>query len=137
MGYRKKFIARFGNEVNDALDELLNLALIFEKNNTPNLQKFLQWFSAHPVEIKRDLDSSEMDAVRLMTVHGSKGLQGNVVFLPDTRSTRTRPSTSGDFIWVTDDIPLWIPNSHMRPICLTDWFKRKELLEQQGKQRYI
>ncbi|MGN1063378.1 MAG: UvrD-helicase domain-containing protein, partial [Alphaproteobacteria bacterium] len=82
---RKHFEARLGSEVNEALDEFLNLTLAYEKTGILSLQAFLKWIRDKEVEIKRDLDQSSLNAVRIMTVHGAKGLQGNIVFLPDTR----------------------------------------------------
>ena len=137
LGGRKKFIARFGKEVNEALDEFLNLTLEFEKNNTPSLQVFLNWFSSHEIEIKRDLDNSGINAVRIMTVHGSKGLQGNIVFLPDTRSTRTKNVVGGEFIWLDEQLPLWIPNVQLRPAKLDAFFEQQQHLAQQEKRRLL
>ncbi len=137
FGIRKKFIARFGVEVNEALDEFLALSLNFEQTNTPSLQGFLAWFSHHEIEIKRDLDNSGIDAVRIMTVHGSKGLQGNIVFLPDTCSSRSKPQTGGDFIWLDNEVPLWIPNSNLRPSCLEDYFDNITHLNNQERRRLL
>ncbi len=137
FGMRKKFIARFGTEVNEALDEFLSLALNFEQINTPSLQGFLSWFSHHEIEIKRDLDNSGIDAVRIMTVHGSKGLQGNIVFLPDTCSSRSKAPSGGDFIWLEDGSPLWIPNTHLRPASLQDYFNNITHLNNQEKRRLL
>ncbi len=81
---RKKFIARLGEEAEDALDEFINLTLQFEKEHIPDLQTFISWITADDIEVKRELEQSEDDAVRVMTVHGSKGLQAPIVFLPDT-----------------------------------------------------
>ena len=83
QGGRRKLIRRLGAEVNDPVDEFLALALAFEKNNPPSLQGFLQWFGESETEIKRDLERGA-DEVRILTVHGAKGLQAPVVFLPDT-----------------------------------------------------
>src|SRR5690606_27113762 len=47
---------------------------------------FLAWFAASETEIKRDLDHGTRDQVRVMTVHGAKGLQAPIVYLPDTTS---------------------------------------------------
>lgn len=108
---RQKFVSRLGNEANEALDEFLNLCLTFEQANTSSLQGFLAWISEKSIEIKRDLDSSSVNAVRIMTVHGSKGLQGNIVFLPDTRFVpRQRPN----FVWDKKGYPLWITNKLLR-----------------------
>ncbi|MDX3885621.1 MAG: double-strand break repair helicase AddA [Sphingomonas sp.] len=79
---RRRLIARLGHEARDPIEELLNAALQFESDATPSLQRFIDWFDRGDVEIKRD-PSAPMDAVRVMTVHGSKGLQAPVVVLAD------------------------------------------------------
>ncbi len=81
---RIKFVARLGTECEDAIDELINLTIKFEQEHIPTLQTFVDWMEADDVEIKRDLEQPNLDAVRLMTVHGSKGLQAPIVILPDT-----------------------------------------------------
>lgn len=81
---RRKFTERMGMEVEDALDEFINLTISYEQDHIPSLQGFIEWISRSEVEIKRETEQKDTDAVRLMTVHGSKGLQAPVVFLPDT-----------------------------------------------------
>jgi ATP-dependent helicase/nuclease subunit A len=82
-GGRGKILARLGPEANDALDEFLNLALDYETRQTPSLQGFLAWLRASRSEIKRDMEMAR-DEVRVMTVHGAKGLEANTVILADT-----------------------------------------------------
>ena len=60
------------------------MALAYEQNHTPSLEGFLDWMEAGNVIIKRDLEQARPEAVRIMTVHGAKGLQAPIVFLPDT-----------------------------------------------------
>jgi ATP-dependent helicase/nuclease subunit A len=79
---RHKLLERLGNEARDPIEELLSSALDFESNSAPSLQRFLDWFARGEVEIVRD-PSAPLDAVRVMTVHGSKGLQSPVVILAD------------------------------------------------------
>jgi ATP-dependent helicase/nuclease subunit A len=79
---RRKLLERLGNEARDPIEELLSSALDFESNPAPSLQRFLDWFARGEVEIVRD-PSAPLDAVRVMTVHGSKGLQSPVVILAD------------------------------------------------------
>jgi ATP-dependent helicase/nuclease subunit A len=79
---RAAFHARLGAEAFEALDEFLGLALAYERAETPSLPGFLAWLEAAPTEIKRDMDKGR-DEVRVMTVHGAKGLEAPVVFLPD------------------------------------------------------
>ncbi len=79
---RHKLLERLGNEARDPIEELLSSALDFESGSAPSLQRFLDWFARGEVEIVRD-PSAPLDAVRVMTVHGSKGLQSPVVILAD------------------------------------------------------
>ena len=71
---RAKFLARLGPEATDALDEFLNLALDYETRETPSLQGFVAWLRAAQSEVKRDMEMAR-DEVRVMTVHGAKGLE--------------------------------------------------------------
>jgi ATP-dependent helicase/nuclease subunit A len=79
---RRRLLERLGNEARDPIEELLSSALDFEASSTPSLQRFLDWFARGEVEIVRD-PSAPLDAVRVMTVHGSKGLQSPIVILAD------------------------------------------------------
>ena len=82
---RRKLLARLGEEARDPIEELLNAALQFEQENPPSLQHFLDWFDRGTAEIKRD-PAAPLDAVRVMTVHGAKGLQAPLVILADATS---------------------------------------------------
>lgn len=82
---RLRLIARLGEEARDPIEELLNQALAYEGANTPSLQGFLSWIEADDVEVKRDAEAAH-DAVRIMTVHGAKGLQAPIVILADAAS---------------------------------------------------
>ena len=79
---RKRLIGRLGEEARDPIEELLNAALAFERQATPSLQLFLDWFDRGEVQIKRDPAKPE-NAVRVMTAHGAKGLQAPIVVLAD------------------------------------------------------
>jgi ATP-dependent helicase/nuclease subunit A len=81
-GGRRAFRARLGVEVDDPLDEFLRLALEFARDEPPTLAAFVHWMRAAPTVIKRDLDVAPA-AVRVMTVHGAKGLEAPVVVLAD------------------------------------------------------
>jgi ATP-dependent helicase/nuclease subunit A len=85
-GGRKRFLRRLGHEANDALDEFLELALSYERKAPASLQGFVAWLRAADTEVKRDMEISR-DEVRVMTVHGAKGLEASVVFLVDTTSS--------------------------------------------------
>ena len=104
---RRKFLARLGPEANDALDEFLNLALDYEARETASLQGFLAWLRAAQSEVKRDMEMAR-DEVRVMTVHGAKGLEANTVILADTTTAPTGPRDprllaleAGGLVWAT------------------------------------
>ena len=80
---RQRFLARLGHEADDALDEFLNLALDYERRETPSLQGFVAWLRAARTDVKRDMEITR-DEVRVMTVHGAKGLEAPIVILADT-----------------------------------------------------
>jgi ATP-dependent helicase/nuclease subunit A len=83
LGGRKKFLRHLGPDAADPIEEFMALALQFEREHPPSLEGFLHWIGAGETVIKRDLDQAE-GHVRVMTVHGAKGLEAPVVFLPDT-----------------------------------------------------
>ena len=85
-GGRNRILRRLGHEANDALDEFLELALNYERKAPASLQGFVAWLRAADTEVKRDMEISR-DEVRVMTVHGAKGLEAAVVFLVDTTSS--------------------------------------------------
>ena len=90
-GGRDRLIARLGAEAEDGIDELLAQALAFERNEVPSLTGFLVWLSAGDVVIKRQLEGGGR-AIRVMTVHGAKGLEAPIVILPDTTKRNSRSS---------------------------------------------
>jgi ATP-dependent helicase/nuclease subunit A len=81
-GGRQAFRRRLGVEVDDVLDEFLALTIAYEQAGTPGLEGFLAWMAAAPTEIKRELTNTK-GMVRIMTVHGSKGLEARIVILVD------------------------------------------------------
>ncbi|MEM1194893.1 MAG: double-strand break repair helicase AddA [Pseudomonadota bacterium] len=88
---RARLIARLGREANDPLDELINAAFAYESANTPSLAGFIAWFDAGSAELTRDPDDAS-GQVRVMTVHGSKGLQAPIVILADATGRPTEAS---------------------------------------------
>ncbi len=110
MRGRAKLIATLGEEARDPVEELLNAALAFERDAPPSLQLFLDWFDRGDVEIKRDPSKPER-AVRVMTVHGAKGLQAPIVVLAD--ATRDPDfNKPRDLNWIAEEgltLPVFRP----------------------------
>jgi ATP-dependent helicase/nuclease subunit A len=108
-GGRKRIHTRLGPEADEAIDEFLNLTLRYAASNTPSLQGFLQWIRSTASIVKRELGDSAADEVRIMTVHGAKGLQAPIVFLADKPQFDNR---STGLFWIEGagtELPLWSP----------------------------
>ncbi|MFN4010900.1 MAG: double-strand break repair helicase AddA [Pannonibacter sp.] len=96
-GGRRAFRARMGAEVDDVLDEFLALAMGYEQTGIPGLEGFLAWLAAAPTEIKRELTNAS-GLVRIMTVHGSKGLEAPIVILVDPGSAPASATHDPSFL---------------------------------------
>ena len=110
MDGRSRLLARLGPDAEDSIDEFLNLALDYESTHPPSLQGFISWFRAAATEVKRDLEQTGRDEVRIMTVHGAKGLEAPIVMLADTMQT---PADISGLLWPDDErgrpVLLWRP----------------------------
>lgn len=98
LKYRKNFIKYFDQQINEVLDEFLNICQTFQNTDT-SLVNFVHWFNNSNLEIKRDVFANK-NAVRMMTVHASKGLQAKYVILPDTTNV---PINKNAIIWSQSD----------------------------------
>lgn len=108
-GGRRRMRERLGLEVDDILDEFLSLTLAFESTGVPGLEGFLAWLTAAPTQVKREMDAAA-GAVRVMTVHGAKGLEAPVVFLVDTGAKPVHASHDPAVLpRALDDNPLSAP----------------------------
>jgi ATP-dependent helicase/nuclease subunit A len=99
----EKFIRRLGSDCLDVLQEFSDMIMTYEKENNPALQKFLVWFRSFDHEIKRTPGDAK-DAVRLMTVHGAKGLQAPFVLVADgdyfkTNDEKILENEEGVVLW--------------------------------------
>lgn len=86
---RKRLLERLGPEAEDGIDELVNQALRYEATHVPSLTGFLAVAQASEITVKRETETSG-NLIRVMTVHGAKGLESPIVVLPDTTFARPR-----------------------------------------------
>lgn len=126
---RKRLLARLGHEAEDGIDALLSQALSYETSNVPSLTGFLNWLQTEDVTVKRQMDTAG-DRIRVMTVHGSKGLEAPIVILPDT--TVRKREVRGEFL-TSDESIFWKPKSDVMPPVL-DAVKDR-MLDTQDRER--
>jgi len=107
QGGRRALLERLGTEAADPIEEFLGLALAYEREHVPSLQGFLRWLISAETEVKRDFGARQRDEVRILTVHGAKGLEAPIVFIADTMQL---PKSPDPLLWTErHGLPLWCP----------------------------
>ncbi len=110
LGSRARLLGRLGPEAAEPIDELLGAALAHAAGHPPSLQSFVHWLRQSGAEVKRQAEEAGQ-TVRVMTVHGAKGLQAPLVIVPDTTSL---PPDGGGLVWTEEGVPLWSPRAELR-----------------------
>ena len=141
-GGRRDLIAHLGPEAGEPIDAFLGLALDFERDHQPSLEGFLHWLESGETEVKREMESGR-DEVRVLTVHGAKGLEAPIVFLPDTC---TLPGERMDphIHWAGpgdsdggDEFVLWRPSKRDEEKISADLHERARLEIEQEYRRLL
>ncbi len=104
---RARVLRRLGREAEEAIDETLNQVLAAEDRGGVDLETCLALLEAADVEVKRELEGPRGE-VRVMTVHGAKGLEAPVVILPDTTSRARAQGPSLMPVTLDDGPEAWL-----------------------------
>ena len=136
FGARQRLLERLGGEAADGIDELLNRALTHERDTVPSLTAFLAEFDAESIEIKRQPDGSE-NLIRMLTVHGAKGLERPIVILPDT--TAGEANRSGQILSDEDGTTIVMPRRDVahEKVQLAKDRQRVADAEERGRLLYV
>ena len=137
MQGRAQLLARLGNAARDPVEELVSKALDYQTRESASLLGFVAAFDRGDVEIKRELDN-DVDEVRVMTVHGSKGLQAKIVILADATNDPGARKERG-FDWPTDGgkVPLLFVKKDERPEALAYLADKLAVAEMQEHWRLL
>ena len=131
---RRRLVVRLGDEAVDGIDELLNQALAYERGEIPSLTGFLIWLDAEQIDIKRQAEASG-NRIRVMTVHGAKGLESEIVILPDMADHK---GNDRDEIYTTPDgIGLWKTAAAESPPLIADLRAAKSRREAEENLRLL
>jgi len=130
---RRRIVARLGPEAEDAIDALLAQALTYESAEVPSLTGFLIWLAADDLKIKRAIDTSA-NVVRVMTVHGAKGLEAPIVIMPDTahRATPRSPALA-----LLNETAIWLPAARERTSPITALMEERRMQAEDERQRLL
>lgn len=123
----REILKAYNND--DMINELLTLSKNYANDIDNSLQGFISWFENNDIWIKRDMEHA--GKIRVMTVHGSKGLEAPIVILCDSTSL---PISSNKFIWNDDKDMFFSANSADTPEFLQ---KMKEAEKLKDLQEYI
>ena len=134
-GARQRLTGRLGPEAEDGIDALLGQALAYETTEIPSLTGFVAWVTTDAFEVKRQL-SEAGNMVRVMTVHGAKGLEAPIVILPDTIFTKRNPGTD-QLLRASDGQPLWNTRITERPDHLHEAVVAQQQKEQEERMRLL
>ncbi len=136
-GVHGRLLARLGGEAEEPIDAFLTQCLDYDRAHSPSLEGFLHWLDGEQAMIKRDMDHG-LGEIRVMTVHGAKGLESNVVILPDTLSLPDRAKDPGILMCEADvngqrvEVPVWrVKDGKDHPVVegLRDRLRDAALLE--------
>ncbi|SAY39387.1 double-strand break repair helicase AddA [Candidatus Synechococcus spongiarum] len=132
---RQHLMGRLGLEAEDGIDALLSQALAYETTEIPSLTGFVAWATTDAFEVKRQL-SEASDMVRVMTVHGAKGLEAPIVILPDTLFTKRNPGAD-QLLRTSDQQLLWNTRAPERPDTLQEAVSAQQQKEQEERMRLL
>ncbi|MFD0982281.1 double-strand break repair helicase AddA [Tropicimonas aquimaris] len=116
---RRRLVARLGEEASDGIDSLLAQALDLEQSGPLSLTGFLARMEGAEVKVKRRAEGRS-SKVRVMTVHGAKGLESPIVILPDTGNRRTPRMYKGRLLSGPEGVPLWSMSQGNGPGTLSE-----------------
>lgn len=135
---RRALVARLGEEAGDPIDELLNAAMAYAASHVPSLAGFLHWFAAGDGDVKREAGGNQ-GLVRVMTVHGSKGLQAPIVILADATGNpaNARPAPVDLQIGNGLEVPLPSLRKDEKPQAVRDAEDRKRDEEREEHWRLL
>lgn len=134
-GGKNRFLKRLGPEIEDVLEEFLLVCLSYEETQGVDLQQFVYWMREQNIEVKRSTKQTEENQVRVMTVHGAKGLQSPIVFLPDTTQV---PVSQKQLIYKRDsNVLIWADRETRQLEGLESFFDKSSDLQEYYRLLYV
>jgi len=131
---RRRLLTRLGDEAAEGIDALLAQALAYERQDVPSLTGFLIWLQTDEIDIKRQMEA-EGHRIRIMTVHGAKGLEAPIVILPDT--TDRKPQDSAEILLPPGAAPMWRTPADESPDLIAAERDRREVLRHEESLRLL
>jgi ATP-dependent helicase/nuclease subunit A len=134
----KALLRALGPDAAEPIEDFLSAAIDYERDHVPSLEGFLHWLQTGASEVKRDLEQGRNE-VRVMTVHGAKGLQSEIVFLADACSVPAA-QTDDKISWFGDQqIPIWpvVSENHTTALKALKKERRQATIEEYRRLLYV
>lgn len=131
---RRNLLKRLGQEAEEGIDALLAQAIAFESAAVPSLDGFIVWLEADEIKIKRQADTTG-GLIRVMTVHGAKGLEAPVVILPETQ--KIKPREGGALVAGPGGVTAWRPKADDAPEALRAEREHAAAADRQERDRLL
>ncbi|MGL4241471.1 MAG: double-strand break repair helicase AddA, partial [Beijerinckiaceae bacterium] len=138
-GLRRMLVGRLGPDAAEAIDVFLYRLRQWQASNSPSLRLFIEAIAGDDSDVKRDMEEAH-GRVRVMTVHGSKGLEAPVVFVADLFKTPGGSGKGPAFIEARPGDPetaVWTPRKGDDPPALADGRTHVEQLEAEEYRRLL
>lgn len=137
-GGEKALLRALGPDAAEPIEDFLSAAIDYERDHVPSLEGFLHWLQTGASEVKRDLEQGRNE-VRVMTVHGAKGLQSEIVFLADACSVPAA-QTDDKISWFSDhNVPIWpvVSDNHTTALKALKETRRQATIEEYRRLLYV
>ena len=137
---RKRIVQRLGSEAREATDALLDMAYDFDARQGGGLFAFLGWFEKSETTLRREMEQTT-DRIRVMSVHAAKGLEANIVVLPD--ATYVATGDQQQRLLKTDDrsifpsLPLWNLGGLPKNDELVSWIEDEQRRTREERNRLL
>jgi len=135
--YKKYFVSRLGVECIDPINEFLSKSIEYEATKSSSLEGFIHWLENSNITARRDPTRHNDKSVKILTVHGAKGLESPIVFLPDTVQ---KSQNNSPLLWPeSGTFPIWVPNATLLDPLTREWIldKKKRGIEEYHRLLYV
>jgi ATP-dependent helicase/nuclease subunit A len=137
---RKRIVERLGSEAREATDALLDMAYDFDARQGGGLFAFMGWFEGNETTLKREMEQTT-DHIRVMSVHAAKGLEANIVILPDAAYLATGDQQlrllKTDETSVFPSLPLWNLGGLPKNEALQSWIDEDQRRNREERNRLL
>ncbi|MDR1691414.1 MAG: UvrD-helicase domain-containing protein, partial [Rickettsiales bacterium] len=127
---KKLLLKRLGLQALDGINYFMNTAMQWDSKRVSNISGFLETVINSDIEIAREGQGNFAQGVKIMTVHGAKGLEGRFVFLVDTDEIGSKKSAQDNKLLFYKDFVIFYSDKALKNSLI------EEIIESVKKAQY-